>query len=229
MSTVQASIEGLITEFGKNLLNIINAREDRIREILGEGTAAPDLYSSPVRRGRPPKVAWTEGVGPEPVKAAKGRKGKGGRLPRRSQEDIESMANDIVAFVARKPDGFRAEAIRAALKIDKREWMRPLQAALDSKKLKKSGEKRATVYTVSNGASGGATSGGKAKKKAAKKTAKKAKPSGRHMPKAKAKHVRKASAKTSVKRAAPKKVAPTEKHVAEKPNSASSSVSEATA
>jgi hypothetical protein len=225
MSTIQASIEGLISEFGKNLLNIINAREDRIREILGElGEAAP------TRRGRPAKVAWTEGVGPEPIKT---KRGKGGRLPRRSAEDIESMANDIVAFVAKKgKEGVRAEAIRAALNIDKREWMRPLQAALDSKKLKKSGEKRATVYTAANGASGGATSGGKksAPKKAAKKSAKKA-----PAKKAKAKPAKKAAAKKTAKatkRAAPKKAAApktADKHAAEKPNSASTSSSEATA
>ena len=38
------------------------------------------------------------------------------------------------------------DQIRAELKIAKREWMRPLEAALASKKLTKKGEKRATTY-----------------------------------------------------------------------------------
>jgi hypothetical protein len=48
--------------------------------------------------------------------------------------------------VKKNPKGLRAEQIRAELGIDKREWMRPLEAALGSKKLTKKGEKRATTY-----------------------------------------------------------------------------------
>jgi hypothetical protein len=44
------------------------------------------------------------------------------------------------------PKGLRAEQIRAELGIAKREWMRPLGLALDSKKLTKKGSKRATTY-----------------------------------------------------------------------------------
>ena len=56
------------------------------------------------------------------------------------------MAKDVVALVAKHPKGLRAERIRAELGIDKREWMRPLGLALDSKKLTKKGEKRSTTY-----------------------------------------------------------------------------------
>jgi hypothetical protein len=56
------------------------------------------------------------------------------------------MADSIVALVKKHPKGLRAEQIRAELSIDKREWMRPLETALESKKLAKKGEKRATTY-----------------------------------------------------------------------------------
>lgn len=118
-----------------------------------------------------------------------------GRLARRSAEDIEKAANDIVALVKMHKDGMRAEEIRKELGIDKREWMRPLQAALDSKRLKKQGEKRATVYMVAG--STGATSSKPAKKKpAAKKAAPKAK--------AKAKTKKAPKAKVKAKKSAPK-------------------------
>jgi hypothetical protein len=58
------------------------------------------------------------------------------------------MADTIVTFVKQHKDGLRAEQIRAELSIDKREWMRPLEVALASKKLAKKGEKRATTYFV---------------------------------------------------------------------------------
>jgi hypothetical protein len=56
------------------------------------------------------------------------------------------VTGSIVALVKKHPKGLRAEQIRAELKIDKREWMRPLEAALASKKLTKKGAKRATTY-----------------------------------------------------------------------------------
>jgi hypothetical protein len=51
-----------------------------------------------------------------------------------------------VTLVKKHPKGLRAEQIRKELGIEKREWMRPLEAALSSKSLTKKGEKRSTTY-----------------------------------------------------------------------------------
>jgi len=56
------------------------------------------------------------------------------------------VTNNIVALVKKHPKGLRAEQIRAELGIAKKEWVRPLGLALDSKKLTKKGEKRSTTY-----------------------------------------------------------------------------------
>jgi hypothetical protein len=137
--SIQKSIEVLASEFANSILETIRHAplEDKVRELLGEGSV-----SAP-RRGRPPSVPSETGAVP--------KKTKGERLPRRSIEDIEHSATAIIAFVRGKKGSVRAEEIRKALDIDKREWMRPLQTAL-SMGLKKSGEKRATVYSVSESA-----------------------------------------------------------------------------
>ncbi|MBX3210168.1 MAG: hypothetical protein KF764_34370 [Labilithrix sp.] len=87
----------------------------------------------------------------------KARKGKDGRLGRRSQEDIEATLKKIVSVLVKHPEGLRSEQIKAALQLDTREMPRPIAEGLSSGILNKSGNKRATVYT--------------AKKKAAKKKA----------------------------------------------------------
>jgi hypothetical protein len=68
------------------------------------------------------------------------------RLARRSEKDIAAVADRIVALVKKHDKGLRAEQIRSQLGIAKKEWARPLEAALASKKLTKKGEKRATTY-----------------------------------------------------------------------------------
>jgi hypothetical protein len=68
------------------------------------------------------------------------------RLPRRSATNIAAAADSIVALVKKHAKGLRAEQIRAELGIAKKEWARPLEAALASKKMTKKGEKRATTY-----------------------------------------------------------------------------------
>lgn len=178
--SLRAKIEVLASEFVSGVLAAM--RECSLEELAG-GSA-----SVAVRHAKEPDVARAP------------RAKSSGRLARRSPEDIEKMADDIVALVKKHDDGMRAEEIRKELGIDKREWMRPLQAALDSKRLRKSGEKRATVYTAAGaGTSAPAKKAKPAKKKPAKKVAPKAKAKAKKAaPKAKAKK------KASAKKAAPK-------------------------
>jgi hypothetical protein len=48
--------------------------------------------------------------------------------------------------VAKHGKGIRGEQLRKELGIAKNQWMKPLEMALASKKLRKTGEKRATTY-----------------------------------------------------------------------------------
>lgn len=76
---------------------------------------------------------------------------KSGRLGRRSADDIARVLENVVAVLAQHPEGLRAEQIKAALQLDTREMPRPLAEGLKSGTLKKSGQRRATVYTVGSG------------------------------------------------------------------------------
>lgn len=77
---------------------------------------------------------------------------KAGRLGRRTASDITRTLDNIVAVLGAHPEGMRAEQIKEALGLDKREMPRPIAQGLKSGALKKSGQKRATVYTVGSGA-----------------------------------------------------------------------------
>ena len=81
------------------------------------------------------------------------RKRAAGRLARRTADDIQGMVRTIVDLVAKHPDGLRAEQIRAALGVDAKELPRPLAEAVETGALTKSGQKRATTYTVGSGGS----------------------------------------------------------------------------
>lgn len=73
---------------------------------------------------------------------------KGGRLARRSIEDVDATLAKIVTEVKKHADGLRAEEIRAALAIDRRELPRVLARGLETKALKAKGQKRAKTYSA---------------------------------------------------------------------------------
>jgi hypothetical protein len=72
----------------------------------------------------------------------------GGRLARRSPAEIARALDKVIAVVKKKKGGLRAEQIRAALKMQRKELPRVLQEGLAKKKLKAKGQKRATTYTA---------------------------------------------------------------------------------
>lgn len=73
---------------------------------------------------------------------------KGGRLARRSQQQIEATLAKVIAAVKKSKSGLRAEEIRKQLQLDVREVPRVLKEGLKTKKLKAAGQKRATTYSA---------------------------------------------------------------------------------
>jgi hypothetical protein len=71
---------------------------------------------------------------------------RGGKRLRRSANDIAAAAAQIAAHVAKYRKGIRGEQVRKDLGIAKTHWMKPLGVALGSKNVRKTGEKRATLY-----------------------------------------------------------------------------------
>ncbi|MDF2694223.1 MAG: hypothetical protein K0S65_2606, partial [Labilithrix sp.] len=83
------------------------------------------------------------------------KRGRGGRLGRRSQADIGQMVDGIVSLLQKHPEGLRAEQIREALACQAKELPRPLADALAEGRISKTGQKRATTYFAGGSAGEG--------------------------------------------------------------------------
>lgn len=136
------------TAFNKNLEAIAAKFAQDIIQAL-RGASIDDLVGVTANGARPSRMGAT---------SATASPTKGGRLGRRSLGDIQQTLNQIVALLGNHPEGLRAEQIRSSLGLDVREIPRPIAEGLSSGVLSKSGQKRATTYTV------GATSRGASKK-----------------------------------------------------------------
>jgi len=104
--------------------------------------------------------------------AAKGRR-RGGRLPRRSEDDIANVIERIVGLLRQNSGGLRAEQIREKLGLIAKELPRPLKEGLEAGRFRKSGQKRATTYSIKGGGAGKgrAAHDGSGRKKAKAKAA----------------------------------------------------------
>ena len=115
-----------------------NAVVDAIR-----GASLHELVAADGRAGA------GRGAASGPVAKATGPKTtRTGRLKRRSSEDIGQVLDQIVALVKKNKDGLRAEQIRTELDLQAKELPRVLKEGLRSKRLRKAGQKRATVYSA---------------------------------------------------------------------------------
>jgi hypothetical protein len=173
-STLRTTISDLAATFATSVLDAL--RGSSLEEILAESRGGASS-AVPVRRGpgRPRSIAVAETIERKPV-IASGIRRKGGRLSRRSQDDISALVDRIVDLLADSPDGLRAEQIRESLSLEAKELPRPLNDALRAKRIAKQGQKRATTYFV-RGAGGAKAAGGRAaKSNGASKSARKAKP-----------------------------------------------------
>ena len=113
------------------------------------GASAVVAGHAPTPPGRSPRLAPPRTPSPRPppprsppAPAAPA----GGRLPRRSAEEIEATLEKIVALLKKHKDGLRAEEIRKSLAMQAKEMPRILKEGLSTKKLTSKGQKRATTY-----------------------------------------------------------------------------------
>lgn len=127
MSKLQSTIESLASDFATNVLAAL--RTASLADIEGITSGGRGGVRKP---------------------AAK----VGGRLQRRSAGDLASMVEQIAVVLAKETAGLRAEQIRSALGVEAKELPRPLKEGLASGRFAKSGQKRATVYTLGRGKKG---------------------------------------------------------------------------
>jgi hypothetical protein len=118
------------------------------------GASLEDLLAE--SSGRVPRGTGSKRVSADGAPARR----RGGRLPRRSEGDIAKVVENIVGLLRQTPKGLRAEQIRQKLGLQAKELPRPLKEALDSGRLAKSGQKRATTYFL-KGAGGASKASGR--------------------------------------------------------------------
>ncbi len=129
--TLRTRIQQLAASFAASLLDAIRAAS--LEELLAE-------------TGRRPHGATSRPV------LGSSKLGAGGRLPRRSLDEIADVADRICTLLEGHPEGLRAEQIRSELALDAKELPRPLAEALSSRRVTKTGQKRATTYFAKGGA-----------------------------------------------------------------------------
>jgi hypothetical protein len=148
MSNLKSTIEDLATDFAMSIISALRAASiDELTGVSGLTGGSP--------RGRAPRAAAA------PAEPVAKKRGRGGRLGRRSTADIGRMIEDVVSLLQRSPEGLRAEEIRKALDCEAKELPRPLADALAEGRIKKSGQKRATTYFVGEGGAAAGGAGGK--------------------------------------------------------------------
>jgi hypothetical protein len=142
MSTLRQTIEDHANQFATAIVQALrSASLEELLTITGGGDR--------VSRGAPTRPS---GGSPVKVRPSGGSPGKAGRLGRRTAEDITRTLGQIVSVLEKHPEGLRAEQIKEALQLDKREMPKPIAEGLKNGALKKTGQKRATVYTAGSGA-----------------------------------------------------------------------------
>ena len=130
-NSLENTIAQLASRFAEQILDAL--RDMSLEEILSETGRRRDGGGA-----RPAPAARSAAPAP--------RKARGGRLARRSAQDIAKVVEQIVGLLKKNKSGLRAEQIRAALNLDARELPRPIDEALAAKKITKKGQKRATTY-----------------------------------------------------------------------------------
>jgi hypothetical protein len=130
MPSLRSTLDDLAHSFASAVLDAI--RGASLDELVGDG---------PPRRG-PARTRSVRAPGQTPQPA----KFNGGRLARRSSEDIQKTLGLVVAALRVGP--MRAEEIQKSLALHRKELPRVLKLGLSTRALKKRGAKRATMYSA---------------------------------------------------------------------------------
>jgi hypothetical protein len=134
-TSLRSALDALAQTFADSVLAVIRA------------ASIDDLHAEAGGSTKGRRVRGGGGGQPDPL-SVPAKKTKNGRLARRSADDIAKTLEKVVAAVKASKTGLRSEEIKKALGLDRREVPRILKTAVQSKKLKAKGQKRATTYSA---------------------------------------------------------------------------------
>jgi len=135
---LRTTISDLAATFATSIVKAI--RSANLDDILALADGA-EPATAPRGRARAATPAGAEA-------APAGRASKGGRLQRRSPEEIAKSLDRVVGLLKTNKGGLRAEQIRVALKMQAKEMPRVLKEGLEQRSLRSKGEKRSTTYSA---------------------------------------------------------------------------------
>jgi hypothetical protein len=140
--SIDTKIQEATAQFTKA---VTDALREQLLESFGGSESTPKANGAPAKaNGKTPKADIAHIL---PVRLAK--KAKGGRLARRSPEEIAESVGKVQALLKKNPAGLRSEKIRTDLGLEPKEMPRILKQGIASKALKiLSGSKRSTTYGV---------------------------------------------------------------------------------
>ena len=122
MKKLQSTLEHLASDFAVRVLGVLRtAPLDEIMSLDGRAVAA--------------------------ARGARGAAKVTGRRYRRSADELASMVEEVAGVLANH-GSLRAEQIRTALGVEQKALPRVLKEGLDRGRFTKTGERRATVYTL---------------------------------------------------------------------------------
>jgi hypothetical protein len=134
--TIDSALRARIDTFTTEITALVRASAlEAVYSALGA-----ELSVAPAKRGpgRPPKAAASAQTAPPKRR---------GRPAKRTPEDVAKMGEAVVAYVAKHP-GQSVEQIGKALGQKTKELALPIIRMIEAKKLRTTGERRATRYFV---------------------------------------------------------------------------------
>jgi hypothetical protein len=135
MTTLKSRLDALASLFATD---VVRAIQSASLQELSSGIGG-------TRRG-PGRPSGQGNAAGKSIAALAKRTRRGGRLARRSAQDIAATLDKVVTLVKKHKEGLRAEQIRSELRMQANEMPRVLKEGLAKKALKSRGQKRATTY-----------------------------------------------------------------------------------
>jgi hypothetical protein len=117
------------------------AKKAEPKKVIAKPVAVKPAAKKPVAKKAEPKKVIAK---PEPKKAAKAP--KPGKRIRRSLGQLKADAEKVTKLLAANKGGLRIEQINKLLGTSTRQLARPILKLLQDRKIRKAGDRRATVY-----------------------------------------------------------------------------------
>ena len=161
---LDSEIRSQIDQFLVSISDLV--RQSALQAVQVALGTSGSTKATPARRG-PGRPRKATAVAP---KARKKAAGKPGRRARRSSEDVEKVATQILIYAKSNP-GHRLEEMGRGLKTDTANLKGPIKLLLAAGKLRTEGQKRGTKYFAGKGGAAKAKAKASSKKAPARKKA----------------------------------------------------------